>query len=374
MANTFLTPDIIGREALMRLQNNTVTASLVHRGHQPEFTGAKVGDTISVRKPATFTAQEFSGSTTVQDASEESVSLVLEKHFDVTFAITAKDKTLELADFSEQLVAPAMEAIAQGVDAYALSKYVEFPYFFGTAGTPISTLPHLAGVGKVLDDNKVPMARRHAIIDTGTKASLMGQEVFVTADKRGDGGATLREAEMGRTGGINWYMDQNVANHTAGTFQAGSPLVNGAVSAGATTMAIDGGAGAETLKNGDLFTVAGAPGQYRFTADATASSGAIAAASFYPAAPTGGFADNAAITIIGDHSASLVLHPHALTLAVVPLELPHGAAQSAYVEYGGLGIRVVMDYDTSTKKDTVSLDLLVGAKVQQPELGMRLLG
>ena len=42
MANTFLTPDIIAKEALMVLENNLVMAGLVHRDYSPEF--AKVGD------------------------------------------------------------------------------------------------------------------------------------------------------------------------------------------------------------------------------------------------------------------------------------------------------------------------------------------
>ena len=57
MANTFLTPSVIGREALMILENNLVATSLFNRGQTSTFTGAKVGDTISIRKPASFTAQ-----------------------------------------------------------------------------------------------------------------------------------------------------------------------------------------------------------------------------------------------------------------------------------------------------------------------------
>ena len=47
MANTFLTPDIIAREALMVLRNNAVMANLVHRDYSSEFV-AGVGDTITI--------------------------------------------------------------------------------------------------------------------------------------------------------------------------------------------------------------------------------------------------------------------------------------------------------------------------------------
>lgn len=58
MANTFLTPDIIAKEALMVLENNLVMAGLVvHRDYSPEF--AKVGDTITIRKPGKIHCKEF---------------------------------------------------------------------------------------------------------------------------------------------------------------------------------------------------------------------------------------------------------------------------------------------------------------------------
>ena len=59
MANALLTPDIIAREALMILQNNTVMGGLVYRDYEGEFGPSRVGDTISIRKPAAFTAKEL---------------------------------------------------------------------------------------------------------------------------------------------------------------------------------------------------------------------------------------------------------------------------------------------------------------------------
>lgn len=74
MANTFLTPDIIAREALMQLRNNAVMAQLVHRDYSSEFAGA-VGDTISIKKPASFVAKEFGTEIELQDATEGSIDV-----------------------------------------------------------------------------------------------------------------------------------------------------------------------------------------------------------------------------------------------------------------------------------------------------------
>ena len=71
--------------------------------------------------------------------------------------------------------------------------------------------------------------------------------------------------------------------------------------------------------------------------------------------------------------ANLAFVKEAIALAAVPLEIPQGAANAAYVSMGGLGIRVVYGYDVSTKTDTISFDLLCGAKVIDPRLGVRFL-
>lgn len=57
-----LTPDVIARESLLILSNNLVAANLVHRGETSDFTGAKVGDSLTIRKPASFTVDEFTSS------------------------------------------------------------------------------------------------------------------------------------------------------------------------------------------------------------------------------------------------------------------------------------------------------------------------
>ena len=123
MGNTFLTPEIVAKEALMVLQSNLVMADLVHRDYSDEF--VNVGDTISVRKPAKFVAKNFAGTTSVQDISEGSVPVKLDRFRDVTVAVTAKQLTLDIADFSEQVITPAMQAIAQAVDQDLLALGIE---------------------------------------------------------------------------------------------------------------------------------------------------------------------------------------------------------------------------------------------------------
>jgi hypothetical protein len=375
MSNSLITPSIVAREALMILENNLVAANLFHRGHTSDFTGAKVGDTITVRGPAAFTAQEFTTTTTTQDITESSVSLQLEKHFDVTVGVTSKEWTLSLDAFRQRVINPAMAAIAQKVDAYVLGKAIRIPHLSGTAGDPPDSLADLVAIDKELNDQKVPTANRIAIINSQAKNDILANVTQVLqADQRGDGGNALTRAQIGNILGISWYMDQNVQSYTAGSL-TGSPLINSAsVAVGDTTVAMDAGTLTGDINEGDIFTVAGDTQEYVVTADATASGNALASVAFYPAAKVA-WADNAAVTFTqSSHAMNIAGDPRGLTLAVVPLELPAGAARAEYIADRGLGIRVVYDYSASTKTDTISFDVLCGAAIQDGELLNRVMG
>lgn len=366
MANTFLTPSVIAREALMILQNNTVIASLVHRDREQDFTGAKVGQSVNIRRPATFTVDEFTSTITTQNITESGVLLTLDKHYDISVGVSAKELTLELEQFSEQVVAPAMVSMAEKVDSYvyALASQIETAYI--AAATP--TLADLAQVDAKLLSQKVRRAGRSGMVSPTRMAEMMSIEAIVRADARGDGGTALREASMGRVMGIDWYGVQGVVSHTAGTI-AGTALAinNGAgYAAGISTINLDGGAASETLLTGDVIDIAGS-GQHVVTGDFTASTGAFTGVTISPALRAA-VVNDAVVTVVDDHEMNVVGDLRGISLAVVPLALPMESGRGAIMSSNGFSIRVVMGYDQSTKTDTVSFDLLLGGKVTQPEL------
>mgnify|MGYP003291176171 CR=1 FL=1 len=207
MANTILTPDIIAREALMVLRNNAVMANLVYRDYSADFVGA-VGDTITVRKPATFVANEYNGSISVQDATESGVAVKMDKHLDVSFAVTSKQMTMDIADFSKQLLVPAMQAFADKVDKYLLALEAEATARHAHSSGAIAPTDLIAA-RKFLTENAAPMADRRFAVGATAEADLLSNELFVSAEKVGDT-AALKEASLGRKFGMDIYVDQNI--------------------------------------------------------------------------------------------------------------------------------------------------------------------
>lgn len=215
MANTILTPDIIAREALMVLRNNAVMANLVFRDYSDEFV-AGIGDTITVRKPATFEAKEFTsgGTITVQNATETGVEVKMDKHLDVSFAVTAKEMTLDIADFSQQFLVPAMQAFADKVDSYIISLADAITTNKATMAGANATVADVVNTRAFLTKNAAPLADRRFVYNSAIESDLLKTDMFTNASAVGDAGTALREASLGRKFGMDFYVDQNMDSAT----------------------------------------------------------------------------------------------------------------------------------------------------------------
>ena len=377
MSNTFLTVTDIADQALLRLRENEVMSALVWRDFDGEFTARK-GDTVNVRVPNTFTANDFDTTISSQSIAESSVPVKLDKIADVSIDITSKERSLNLYDFTEQVINPAMEALASKIDKSLTGLYEDIPYFVGTSGTTPSTLAAFADAGKILNDNKVPMSMRRGVWDPAALAEFQQLDKFVEADKAAST-ETLRDGQIGRVYMIDNFMDQNVKTHTAGGYTALADVTITAGAKDATSITLTSAAGTSTakLEKGDLFTLDG--NQYVVTAQTAAAVSGVVTVAIYPALPAA-FGDMASATVtFADQTArahvnNLVFHKNAFVLVNRPMELPSGGAEGAVASFEGLSIRVTQGYNMSTKTETLSFDLLYGLKTVHKELAVRVLG
>lgn len=352
MPNTILTPQIVANEALMVLQSNLTMANLVHRDYSKEF--VKVGDTITVRKPATFVAKNFTGQTEAQDITEGSVTVKMDRFRDITVNVGAKEMTLSIKDFSTQVITPAMQAMAQQIDAdllaVGISKAKKKAF---VSDTPV--ISDIAGVGKALDQAKAPRSDRRLILPPTILYKYNTIDNFAKQAYKGDS-AALKEAEIGKVYTCETYMSQNCPenqNDVAGTVK--SYKVTGTKDATQFTVS-DGTTAASTIKKGDQLIVNGY--LYTVTDDVTLSSGAgtVKVDQNIPEAV------NAVEAFVVNKAHALGFHRNGIALVTRNLELPMGNKNAYIASADGLGVRVVFDYDSDTKKDKVSFDIIYGIK------------
>lgn len=366
-------PEIWAQESLMWLRKNLVLANLIHRDFENEV--ARQGDTVNTRKPRSFTAQAFTGSVSIQDAQADNVAVILDQHQHVAFELSDKDRSLAIKDLVEEYLGPGGYAIADKIDQDIWALYKDVPYNFGTAGTTPSAISDITGVRKILNDDLVPLPQRRLVLDSAAEEKFLQLATFHEANKVGDEGTALREASLGRKFGLDTFMDQNAPQHTAGV-PGGTPLVNGALAIGATSVVLDGAGASGTYKKGDIVTLAGDTKPYVVTADVTLSGTGTGTIVVSPALRVA-IADNAAITLKATHRVNLAFQRNAFALVSRPLDSPPeglGGVRSAVAQQDGIGVRVTIGYDIRKLSMVGVLDLLYGVKTLDQELAARLLG
>lgn len=214
MANTLITPQVIARRALATLYNTTVLAQLVYRDYDEDFAG-KQGDTITVRKPATFEAKVFNRGTGIelQNATEGSFPVELDTLLDVSFVLTTEELTLEIDEIHERFIAPAAEAMVEGVDQRIFAQLVAAANASGGGGTVSSSgnastaFTGSEGARALLTRNKIPLMDRYAVLSPEGAGEALEDTLFVQADKSGSTTA-LREGSIGRVFGFDTYEAQ----------------------------------------------------------------------------------------------------------------------------------------------------------------------
>ena len=359
MPNNLLTPQIIAQEALMVLESQLTMANLVHRDYSKEF--VQVGDTITVRKPAKFVAKNFTGTVSAQDIAEGSVPVKMDRFRDVTVKVTSKEMTLDIKDFSEQVVAPALTAIAQAIDTDLLTVGIEKAgKNAAVSGTPV--LADIAGVGKALDQSKAPKNDRRLVLPAEIQYKYNTLDNFAKQCYAGDSKA-LRDAEIGKVYTCETFSSENCpqsAAATPGTVTAlkvtGTKDQKQFTVSDATPATGKFAVGDQIIVNGYLYTVAEA-------VTLASGAGTLKVEEEIPATISSAVD---AKPIIKAHA--LGFHRNGIALVTRQLELPMGASKAYIASANGLAVRVVMDYDTNTKTDTISFDIIYGIKELDKEL------
>jgi hypothetical protein len=402
MANTNLTIDMITREALRILENNLTFTKGVNRNYDSKFAveGAKIGDTLRIRKPARYTVR--TGATlSAQDHTETYESLQLDTQAGVDLSFTSKELTLSIDDFGERVLAPAMATIANKIDFDGLALYKAVYNSVGTPATPPTALStFLNGVVKMADDACPMDDKIYSVVGAQVQANLVDALKGLFHETT-EVAKQYKEGKMGRVGGMNWSMDQNVNTHTVGPL-GGTPLVNGASQTGAS-LVTDGwtAAAASRLKKGDVFTIAnvfhvnpqtrqstGVLQQFTVTADVSSDGSGNATIPISPSITVSGAfqtvnaspADNAALTIVGAANAvspqHMIYHRDAFVLGSADLEVPNGVhfAGRMSSEKVGLSVRIVRAYDINNDAFPCRLDVLYGWKAVYPMLACRVQG
>lgn len=396
MAQTFITNDVIAKEALMHLKNNLVFANQVHREYKNELM-QKVGETVRIRKPVKFVTNDGQDITNnIQDVSEATINLTMNKWKNVAWEFSSRDRTLSLEKYSERYVQPAMLELANIVDYDLAGLYVDVFHTAGVAGTTPNEFGDLGDLNAKMDMQGVPRKRNMVLNPDAAWGMMNGLKGIYN---EGMAKQFVQDGLIHKVAGMSIFQDQNVRTHTHNTL-TGTPLIDTVSSvtyittgdnASQSTIHVDGISAGDTVV-GDVFTVADV---YAVNPKSRASTGklqeftvtaAVAQATDMPlvvkpaiyasgayqtvdAAPV----DGAAVTFLDTHVANLGFHRNAFALVVVPIDLLPNV-KSTRITDSNLSLRITEGGDFLKSTNVMRIDILYGVKTIYPELAARMLG
>lgn len=390
-ASTLLTPSVITKETLVILENNLVAAGKVNRQFENQF--AKIGSSITVRKPIQFTVSSGPG-LSIQNVTEPSTSITISNQKHVDFQFSSSDLTLVIEEFSERYCKQAAVQLANQLDFDVLTNYNQIYNEVGQPGTLPNSFQSIANVGQRMDEGAVPQDDRILILNSAAYwavanalSALFVQSVAEPALK----------GFLANIANFQIFLDQNIQNQTVGAF-GGTPVVNNAGQTGSSLVTNGWTASVTGLLNvGDVFTIAGVhavnPRNFQSTgqlqnfvvvATANSDSGGNSTISISPAITISGAyqtvdaspANLAAITVKGTASTAYAQNigfvRDAFGLVTVPMEIPGGVDFAAREMWKGISMRIISQYDINNDVKPTRIDLLYGTATFYAALACRL--
>ena len=387
MSNTLteVIPKLLA-QGLMALRENAITPQLVNRAY--EAMAGNKGSTIDVPIPSAVVVKNVTPAVTpatTGDTVPTSVSLTMDQWKEAPFHLTDKDMLEAMSGIIPMQASEAIKALGNTVDSAILSLYKDIYGFAGTAGTtPFASSTGSAGqVRKVLTNQLAPLTDRRLVMNPDAEANALNLRAFQDVNFAVTS-ADIADGKMPRKLGFNFYMDQNVPDHTVGSLggtPATSPTDVGVAGAvGDTTITLEvGGTNAMALLKGDILVFGGHSQTYVVGANKAGTAGSDIAVSIYPALQAI-VSDNATVTIKGTAASAypqnMGFHRDAFAFASRPLsDNTQGLGNiiaSAVDPISALTLR--LEVSREHKRTRFSYDILYGYQTIRRQLASRLWG
>lgn len=390
MSNTILTHQMIAREAAAMLVEEDNLIPNINTGYDGEFgspvQGYKKGQTISIGIPPVPTT--WNGSTFVDnDVTEGKVNLTLSTQIGAGLKFTAVEKVLNLSQFKERFLRPAMNSVRTQVQAYLQAQMaVGAGQMVGTSGTLATSRKVYAQAGAALDRFLAPSDQRTILYSSDANVELQDANATLF-NPTTEVSSEFDTGKVGRYSGFDFYTSQTLPLQIGNASTA--YVLTAAPTSGATSIAVGTGTGA--IPKGTLLTVAGVnavhpitgisiglPRQFVVTADFAGGAGNL---QVYPAlVPTTANvigtidalpANGAKLTFLDTQATpgarqGLAFQKNAFAAAFAPL--PVLASCEGYTATAGnVSVRVMTFGDGFNDMERTRVDVLLGSAVIRPD-------
>lgn len=402
MANTYLTIDMITKEAVRLFKNSNLFIKNIDTQYDSQFArdGAKIGDTLRIRLPSDFIVTE-GPAMQLQSNTQQYTTLTVSSQLNVATPYTTAERTMSIDNYSELVMAPMVNNLAGKV---------ALDIMMGSEGGVCNFVSNVDGNGNIITPTMDQFLEANAVLDNNS-ANQMDRRIVnspntdarTTAGLAGLLNPTPEISSQFRSGMMKsglgydrWFRDQTVITHTSGTYNGAATVAGGNQTTGTGGGNITVSAIAGTLRKGDIITFEGVNAVNRvtkqsmgtlrqFVVTADVGNGAQSIPVYpglIPAGPNGADqqyqtvdasplngASVKMVTKAGEvYRKSIAYTQKAVTMASADLVLPRKAIEEgARASYDGLSMRIITDYLPQSDQLATRLDILFGKKYIRPE-------
>lgn len=219
MANSYLKSNKIAATALGLLEREIILPGLIWRDAAGDFAGA-AGDTISMRVPARTTARtrtlrgtrpsasEGNGIITMDELAETKIDVTLDTAVYNAIPVTDEEMSLDLSNFGQQILAPQVRSVAEGIENAVAAEMVGATY--ATTLTLDTADPYKTLVDARVQFNKdnIPQSERIIVVGADMEGVFLKSDHLSMYNQAGDASA-LRDATIGRIAGFDRIVVSN---------------------------------------------------------------------------------------------------------------------------------------------------------------------
>ncbi len=408
MANVLkdLSDGDINRECLAEFHNALTFLKTINNQYDDRFgkSGHKNDGTILIRNPNEYTVRTGKVMD-VQDANEttQTMTVATQKGVDLP-SLSSLEQTMQVDDFRKRFLRPAMLRLAADVESNILNNvYQDVFNLVGTPATSPASLMAVRRAGARITEGLAPRGDRSILLNAGAM-STTADALNAYFHKGSTLDKSFTDGYVGHAAGFDWLESEMVPTHTNGSRTDATPVCNTStgITSGSASITTTGQTSSQTLKVGDVFTIADVYAvnretkarlshlqQFVITADLTATATDVFSVS--PTPVTSGARQNVELVSAGAskaivHVASggsgaasavyaqhLAYHKDAFTFATTDLHVEPGERMTREV-IDGISMRVWHGANIGNDEFVCRIDVLYGFLTQRPEWATRVRG
>lgn len=260
MANEVLTHEKVAKEAAAMLIEESMFVKAINRGREKEFNkdidGYKVGESVRIKVPplpVVTDGKVYSENDADLNAREKSVLLRVdtEKHVGLTFG--AAERALDISDFKERFLRPAINTLAATIDADLLRRAIATVNNMTLiGGSEVSPLAPFGRARSAMNKAMAPNGDRFAMLSSELTNSIVDNSGTLF-NPTAEIAKQYKEGYIGRARGFEFMECEHIAMHVNGS-KVASVTVSGAGQTGGN-LVIGGLTSGDTFKAGSVFTL-----------------------------------------------------------------------------------------------------------------------